>query len=264
MTFFRDISFHHDKKREGGRTMKKRSSKEIAQWLILIAVGLVILEFFVFNPGLIFSLFVAIGMIYVSKQSMKGMIGKIFFWTGIFIVVVSIFSMFTFKLLLFSIVIYYVIQYVQKKEKVTVINPIIKEKQVPSEKETMVKKKPMFSNTLFNRNVTPDHVYEWEDVNIQCGVTDTIIDLSYTVLPEGETVILIRNIIGNVEIQIPYDMEVNINHSSLFGSYTIFEEREENVLNRNVLIQTAQFNHANTRVKLITSFIVGNLEVKRI
>ena len=56
-------------------------------------------------------------------------------------------------------------------------------------------------------------MYEWNDVNIQAGIGDTVIDLSYTVLPKGETVIFIRNVMGKVTIMIPYDVEVSVNHS---------------------------------------------------
>ncbi|HEO8419565.1 cell wall-active antibiotics response protein LiaF [Niallia sp. FSL W8-0635] len=244
--------------------MFKQLKGQYANWVYVVG-GFLLLELFVFNPGLIFSLLVSIGMMYIAKKSLQGGIGKILFWVGLLLLIVSILNMVTVKIVLLTILAYYLFQLFQKKNTTDVIKPIIKDKETeaPTE-EPILKKKALFTNSFYNRNITPDHVYEWNDINIQCGITNTMVDLSYTVLPEGETVIMIKNIVGDVKLYIPYDMEISINHSILFGSYQIFGEVEENVWNQNVSIRTAHFDHAETRVKIFTSFIAGSLEVKRI
>ena len=63
-----------------------------------------------------------------------------------------------------------------------------------------VTSKPLFQNKLFGGQKTPDHEYEWNDINIQTGFGDAVIDLSYTVLPKGESVIFIRNVMGKVTV----------------------------------------------------------------
>ncbi|WP_445489917.1 cell wall-active antibiotics response protein LiaF [Niallia sp. 03133] len=244
--------------------MFHRLKEDYANWVIVIGGFILLLEVFVFNPGLIFSFLVSIGMMYFARQSMKGRIGKLVFGVGFLIMLVSVLHMVTVKFFLLSIVLYYFIQLVQKKKEVEVIKPIIQDKKEVGRKEELFIKKPMFRNTIFKRNDTPDHVYEWNDVNIQVGVADTVIDLSYTVLPKGETVIFIRNIIGNVKVFVPYDMEVSINHAVLFGSYDLFGEQETSVLNQNIQMRNKAFDLAETRVKIFTSCIVGSLEVKRI
>ena len=126
---------------------------------------------------------------------------------------------FDFSLALLCII---VVQYGPKKNHAKTITPNIKEPvdlQKPS--ETDVKEQPLFQNRLFGGQQTPDHVYEWNDVNIQAGIGDTVIDLSYTVLPKGETVIFIRNVMGKVTIMVPYDVEVSVHHSVFFGSARI-------------------------------------------
>jgi lia operon protein LiaF len=244
--------------------MFKQLKDNYANWVYVVG-GFLLLEIFVFNPGLIFSLLVSIGMIYIAKKSLKGGPGKILFWIGLLLLIVSVLNMVTVKIILLSILAYYIFQLFQKKNTTDIIKPIIRDKEtVTHTEEPILKKKAIFTNSFYNRNVTPDHVYEWNDINIQCGITNTTVDLSYTVLPEGETVIMIKNIVGDVKVYIPYDMEVSINHSILFGSYHIFGEAEENVWNQNVSIRTANFDQAETRVKIFTSFIAGNLEVKRI
>lgn len=245
--------------------MFQRIKKDFAGWIVIIAGFLLLLEIFVLHPGLIFSFLVAIGLMYYGKKGRKRKISKLMFWAGLLVLLISVLNMFTVKFLLFSLLFYWFVQYIQKKNNKEVIKPIIKHKEAGDADEVIIKKEPMFRNRLFHRNETPDHVYEWKDINIQTGASDTIIDLSYTVLPQGETVIAVRNLVGNVKIYIPYDLEVSINHSVLLGSAYIFdEENAVNAFNMNIMRSSTGFDQAETRVKIITSFLVGNLEVKRI
>ncbi|MFT8319676.1 MAG: cell wall-active antibiotics response protein LiaF [Bacillus sp. (in: firmicutes)] len=242
--------------------MFDRLKDNYANWVMVIGGFLLLLEVFVFNPGIIFSLLVSVGMMYFAKQGKNKRVGKLLFWAGLLLLLVSILNMVTVKFLLGSVLLYYAIQLFQKNKEGETIKPIIKEKK--EEKEELLIKQPFFQNTFFQRNETPDHVYEWNDINIQAGIGETVIDLSYTVLPKGETVIFIRNIIGNVKIYVPYDMDASINHSILFGSYNIFGEQDSNVINKNIHMRNATFDMAETRIKIFTSFIAGSLEVKRI
>ncbi|KAB7672503.1 cell wall-active antibiotics response protein LiaF [Bacillus sp. B1-b2] len=245
--------------------MFQRFKGQYTHWVLIIGGILLLLELFVFNPGLIFSLLVSVGMIYVSKRSLKGLFGKFSFWLGILILSISVLNMFTFKFFLFSVLLYFLMQLMQNKKATEIIKPFIKSKNsTDGLEEPIIKKQVLFTNAIYNRNNTPDHVYEWDDINIQCGLNNTKIDLSYTVLPEGETVIWIRNIIGDVKLYIPYDMEVSINHSTIFGSYRILGHADNHLVNHNVTVKTPDYNKANTRVKIVTSFVVGKLEVKRI
>ncbi|MBC8845073.1 hypothetical protein IAI16_34355, partial [Escherichia coli] len=43
-------------------------------------------------------------------------------------------------------------------------------------------------NQWFGNQRILDVVYEWDDINIQTGIGDTILDLGNTVLPTGESV----------------------------------------------------------------------------
>ncbi len=56
-------------------------------------------------------------------------------------------------------------------------------------KERLLKTDYLFKNKLFGHQQTTEHVYEWNSVNVQGGVGDTVIDLSKTILPKGDAVI---------------------------------------------------------------------------
>ena len=244
--------------------MINRVKSEYISWILLLGAVVLFLEFTFFNSGLIFSLLVEVGMIYIGRKWMPRKSGKLLFWLGIIFLIISIFSMITFKFFLLAILIHFLIQFVQAKKNPAHIKPVLKEPSLTLEKETLIRHKPLFGNQLFGQQKTPDQVYEWSDINIQTGIGDTVIDLSYTVLPKGETVIYIRNLIGNIQVLVPYDVEISVNHSVLAGSIEIFGAQESKVINQTLHVQTAGFDQAEQRVKIFTSIPVGDLEVKRV
>lgn len=245
--------------------MFHKFKSDYLNWIILIGGFFLLLDVFFFNRGLIFSLFVATGMIYLGKKRMPKKSGKLLFWMGLFFLIVNIMNMMTFRLLIMALLLILIIQYANKKKEDTTIKPTILE---PAEKvhptETIVKEQALFQNHLFGQQQTPEHVYEWEDINIQTGIGDTIIDLSNTVLPKGESTIFIRNLIGKITILIPYDIEISAQHSALFGSVQILNVSKPSSINRSIKVQTADYEEAAQKVKIFTSMIVGDIEVKRI
>lgn len=242
--------------------MQFKMKGEIYNWVFLFGIIVLLLEIAFFNSGVIFSLLVAIGMIYFGRKKIEKYSGKLLFWSGVFFLAISIFNMMTFKFLLLAIIVHFIIQYYQTKKDPTVIRPVVNlEKKEPVE---LIKKKPVFEQTLFGDRKTPEHVYEWNDINIQTAIGDTTIDLSYTVLPKGETVIFIRNFIGNLQILVPYDIEISVNHSSIAGTSTILQHKEEKIFNQSLQYQTAAYDQAEQKIKIFTSLVVGDIEVKRV
>ncbi|MBP2241913.1 lia operon protein LiaF [Cytobacillus eiseniae] len=244
--------------------MLNKVKSEYVSWIVLVGIVVFFLEFAFFNSGLIFSLLIEIGMIYIGRSWMPKTSGKWLFWSGIILLIISIFSMMTFKFFLLAILLHFLIQFIQLKRNPTHIKPEIKEQKPVFEKETMIKKETLFSNQLIGQQKTPEHSYEWSDINIQAGFGDKIIDLSYTVLPKGETVIFIRNFIGNIHVLVPYDVEVSVNHSVIAGATDIFDHKEKKIFNRSTQLQTPGFIQAEQRIKIVTSLFVGDLEVKRV
>ncbi|MEH7335378.1 cell wall-active antibiotics response protein LiaF [Neobacillus drentensis] len=246
-----------------GRLLKNKKN-EYTGWLVVIGAVVLLLEILFFNPGLIFSLFVSGGMIYLGRKWAGKKKGKVLFYGGIVFFAISILSMKTFKFLLFAILLHYIIQFYQSKKNPKKIPLVLTESDKVPHEETLIKSKPLFENIFFGQQKTPAGAYEWNDINIQAGIGDTSIDLSYTMLPKGETVIFIRNIIGNIQIQVPYELEVSVHHSCLTGSTSVFDHHESKVFNQVFLLKTPGYETAEQKVKIFTSLLVGNLEVSRI
>lgn len=244
--------------------MLKNWKNDLVSWIVITGLFLLLLEVTFFNKGLIFSLLASAAMVYFGRSLMPKKSGKALFWVGLFFFLSSVFSMFTFRFFLLAVLIYLIYQYIQSKKKPEMITPVLQEPEKESKQEMLMEKTPLFKNRLFGDQETPSHVYEWDDVNIQTGIGDSVIDLSMTVLPKSETVIFIRNIIGNVKVYVPYDVEVSLRHSSIFGTAEVFGHQDIRMLNQNLFVQTPSYEEAGQKVKIFTSMIVGNIEVKHI
>lgn len=244
--------------------MLDRIKSDYISWIVLIGVLLLAIEVTFFHGGLIFSLFISGACIYLGKKRLKKTLGKLFFWIGCISLFITIINMMTFKFLLFALILYFIIIFFQSKKTPNYVKPTLQEPTTTNEKPRVESKKPLFSNIFIGKQETPDHVYEWNDVNIQKGFGDTIIDLSYTVLPKGESVINIRNLIGNVIILIPYDNEVCLHHSVIFGATKVLEHEESKLFNQIFSIQTSDYEQAQHKIKVLTSMVIGDIEVKRV
>ncbi|MRX71181.1 cell wall-active antibiotics response protein [Bacillus lacus] len=244
--------------------MERTKQRNAAQWILYAAFFLLLLELLFFDSGLIFSLLVSLAMIYIGKKKLTGSAGKILFWIGVVTSFFTIINMMTFRFLLLAGCIYFFVQYTQSKQKPAVIIPSIQPSTAEPLSEPLLKKEPLFKNVLAGRQQTPEQAYEWSDVVFQAGISDTIIDLSNTVLPDGEAVIMIRSLIGNVKVLVPYEVEVSVRHSVLYGSTVIFQQQEQNLLNASVSYQTENYDTAKQKIKIVTSMFTGEIEVSRI
>jgi lia operon protein LiaF len=244
--------------------MLKNRKNDYMGWVIMIGGLILLLEVLFFNRGVIFSLFISAGMIYLGRNKVSRKKGNILFWAGIVFFCASIFNMITFKFFLLAILLHFFIQYTQSKKNPKVLAPVLVEPDRTEQEETVIVQKPLLDNTLFGQQKTPMGTYEWDDINIQAGIGDTVIDLSYTVLPKGETVIFIRNIIGNIHIHVPYDIEVSIQHSVMAGTTTMLDFHQSKIFNQAFHLKTPGYDQAEQKVKIFTSLLVGNLEVSRI
>lgn len=229
-------------------------------WIALIGILLLIIEITFFHGGLIFSLIVSGFCIYMGRKRLEKTIGKLLFWFGWISFVVTVLNMMALKFLMIALLVYFIVQFFQSKNHPLQVAPVISELS----RTELLYKKPLFDNILFGQQRTPERVYEWNDINIQCGIGDTVIDFSNTVLPKGEAVVSIRNFVGNIKVLIPYETELCLSHSVITGSTSIFEHHEPKMFNQTLHYTTPGYEEAGQRIKIITSMLIGDIEVKRI
>ncbi|HLU23411.1 cell wall-active antibiotics response protein LiaF [Lederbergia graminis] len=243
--------------------MKNMSKTSIIGWTILIfaiGMGLEIL----FQWWLLIPLLIGIFILYHVKneKDLRDNKRTLLLIAGYSLLAIPILSSTFLKLFIIVVVIYGLNEYSKSKKQVNTITVNTIE---PGQKTTHFKKKQPFIRNFFagNQRIV-NEIYEWDDINIQCGFGDTVVDLGMTMLPKGESTVVIRGLVGNIQLLIPFDAAVIINHSTVSGKLKVFEEEETELFNSNVIYHPNQDESSIRTIKIITNIVVGNLEVRRI
>jgi len=108
-----------------------------------------------------------------------------------------------------------------------------------------------------------DHVYEWDDININVLSGDTIIDLGNTILPKKDNVVLVRKGIGRTRLLVPTGIGVQLEHTALMGTVH-FEDYETKLRNETLKLYSKEYSESARHLKIITNTLVGDLEVFRV
>lgn len=102
--------------------------------------------------------------------------------------------------------------------------------------------------------------WELTDMNIWHGIGEVKIDLSRAIVHETETVLIINGWIGDIDIYVPYDLEVAISANINIGDIDVFGNKEGG-FNRNMSIETNNYRDAAKRVRIIISLNVGDVDI---
>lgn len=246
-------------RREEEERMRKMSKTSLIGWFILIAAIGMALEL-LFNWRLLGPLLIGVYLIYIGIKPGKSKSVKPYLIIGFFLVAITILSSAFFKFFVIAAVVYYLVEHSKLKKMPT---KIIVETVEPQTKPSFKKKRPLFTNRLAGTRRIVNEIFEWDDINIQCGFGDTIIDLGMTMLPPGENVVVIRNFVGDIQLLVPFDAIISVNHSAISGKLKVFND-ETDLLNSNVIYYPDSGETAMRSIKIITNVMIGDVEVKRI
>ncbi|CAM3284150.1 cell wall-active antibiotics response protein LiaF [Sporolactobacillus spathodeae] len=201
------------------------------------------------------------GLLYYGKNRFSQRKGKIIFFIGIIGLSLVLLSTFVFKLTILLLFLLFIYDFVQSKRYPSIIQPNFQAGHV---KETIFRRQLLLQNKWFGHQQTPPDDYEWHDINIQNGAGDTLIDLSHTILPPREAVIVVRHLAGRVRILVPYGIGVSVRFSVILGSLDFLGHEEPRLINESIAFQTENYDAAEQNVSIIVSALSGNLEVRRI
>lgn len=240
-------------------------------WRFFIVIecllGLGILLQFTNNIGLL--ILFAIGVFFLFFAA-KGARGKNFhhFWLflGLILMLIALFNSWAFWLMLVFAIIFLGLKGVEISGVQLFNKAPWKEKSmvmvdtVPPEKKGGRRfKRPWFNND----RIGTDEVYEWDDINLNVVSGDTIIDLGNTLLPKNDNVILLRKGFGRTRILVPTGIGVMVEHSCLYG-HLGFDSEEYQMKNETIRLFSNDYDQNERRLKIITSSLVGDLEVIRV
>ncbi|MBO9128330.1 cell wall-active antibiotics response protein LiaF [Bacillus sp. 165] len=241
--------------------MKKQFSKTEMMGFLAVIFGIGIIIDIVtgrFEPMALVFAFVMIMIGRYFRDKGKTVRGNVFIIIGVLVVCISVFSSVAFQLVLVAIIGYVGYQLYISKQQPTMISVKIKES---IKEKSIVEEQPFMSNFLVGNHRIIDQIYELQDVNIRYGLGDVQIDFTMAMIPEGETVIVLHGLVGNIRLFIPYDVEVSLNTSVLFGNITMFGHQAGG-FNKNIVLKTEQYGEASRRIKIISSLLVGDTEVR--
>ncbi|CAK8582165.1 cell wall-active antibiotics response protein LiaF [Priestia megaterium] len=242
--------------------MQSVNKTESLMFIFICSLFVLFIEIMFFHSGLIFSVLIAGAFMYIGRKKMRRKLGRILFWIGVIGLVLNIFNTVAFKFLIIALFLYFLLRFIQSRKHPVEFRPTDEFTQQPN--QSLVQVRPVLTNKLLGSQRTEDSVYEWDDINIQSVWGDIVVDLSNTVLPKGDAVIFIRQVFGNIKVLIPYETEVSVNHSKLAGNVTVFGHQRGFSFNENLSIKTEGFDQSAHRVKIVTTVVIGDLEVQRI
>lgn len=236
--------------------MQKKSEREILEIIIIIGLVLFVIDFIFLEPGSLFLLALAGAGLFIGWRSFQTSTGKIIFWSGVFFLFITVLNTFAVRFFIVSLAIYYGWKwYQQNKQKDNTYIPSSIDPIDSFSEETKTEQNHWFGRVEFG-----EEPYTWEDLNIQSVVGELVIDLNNTMLPSEDAVIVCRHLVGTIRIIVPYDIDVKIDHSMLYGDVQIFEKIEKSVFNRRFQYET---NDSPLQVKIYSQMLAGKLEVVR-
>lgn len=124
-----------------------------------------------------------------------------------------------------------------------------------SEQRTILKQESIFESykeKMLN--------YEWDDVNIVMFGGSHILDFGNTILPQGETTIVIRKMFGRTRLIIPNEIGVKLNISTISGG-VVFESQRYSLTADNFRWMSPDYSNSNRKVNMIISVTFGDVEV---
>ncbi|MCF3943215.1 cell wall-active antibiotics response protein LiaF [Oceanobacillus alkalisoli] len=242
--------------------MFKQIPTKSYNWILIIGILLLVAEFVFSFGGTIIPAIICGFFVYVSWKSFDTLWGKIVFWLSLIGLIFSILSLMAVRFLIIAAIVIFAMRYYDSTKRTDRVYPKLPD--ADALKEPLSRVEPLFNHTAFDDQFTEETAYQWKDVNIHGLFGDKVIDLSNTVIPDDTAIISIRHGLGNIEIYVPYEVEVSIHHSAVFGNALIFHESHEKLFNKSIFYQTAGYDTATTRVKVVTSLFSGDIEVKRI
>ena len=102
-------------------------------------------------------------------------------------------------------------------------------------------------------------MYKWEDLQIQHGMGDIVIDMTKAANLKMQNHVVIRHIVGKVQVIVPLNYNVKLNVSAFYGKVTL-DRQQCKIENDNIQL-TSQHKAENYTVNIFVSTFIGDVEV---
>lgn len=227
--------------------------KYISTQMLIIFTALMIIAnfYYIFFEKIGFLLVLLLGcvLVYVGYLYFHKIRGLLAFWIGALLIAFTLLSNKYTIIILFVFLLLLIVRYLIHK---------FKPKKVVATDEVMTS--PSFiKQKWFGEQRTPIYVYKWEDVQIQHGIGDLHIDLTKAANIKENNTIVVRHILGKVQVILPVNYNINLHVSAFYGS-TYVNEKSYKVENNNIHIEE-MMKPDNYTVNIYVSTFIGDVEV---
>ncbi|MFT8364120.1 MAG: cell wall-active antibiotics response protein LiaF [Sporolactobacillus sp.] len=230
-------------------------------WLWIAGLFALVVQSFLGGWGFLFPAALFAMLLYYGKKNLALKRGKLCLFLGAVGLAIILLNTFVFKLAILLLFLLFIYDFIQSKRYPSLIQPDF---HTGEAHETVQRQHPLLKNKLFGPAETPSHDYKWQDINIQNGAGDLLIDLSHTILPPRDAVIVIRHLAGRIRILVPYGVAVSVRYSVFLGALDFLGNEEKRLVNTTIAFQSDHYEDAPQRVSILVSALSGNLEVRRV
>lgn len=227
--------------------------KYISTELLIVFTALMIIAnfYYIFFEKIGFLLVLLLGcvLVYVGYIYFHKVRGLLSFWIGTLLIAFTLLSNKYTIIILFIFLLILIVRYLIYKFKPLKVTATEEEVTSPA----FIKQK------WFGEQRTPVYVYKWEDVQIQHGIGDIHIDLTKAANIKDNNTIVVRHILGKVQVIVPLNYNINIHATAFYGSANI-NEKSYKIENNNIHVEE-KTKEENYTVNVYVSTFIGDVEV---
>lgn len=227
--------------------------KYISTEMLIIFTALMIIAnfYYIFFEKIGFLLVLLLGcvLVYVGYVYFHKVRGLLSFWIGALLIAFTLLSNKYTIIILFIFLVVLIIRYLIYKFKP--LKVIATDEEVTS---------PIFiKQKWFGEQRTPVYVYKWEDVQIQHGIGDIHIDMTKAANIKETNTIVIRHILGKVQVIVPLNYNINLHAAAFYG--TAYLEQQSYKIENNHIQVEEKTKEDNYTVNVYVSTFIGDVEV---
>lgn len=233
--------------------MKEQTdTNKIAFWSFAFLL-LIFLETLFLQSGSIIFVLIGSFLFYIGMRKKS----KVLVLIGIIFILLALFTLWSLRLFVLLAIIYILIKLWKGVPAETIMRPIHEfQRESPN---------GLWKNKLFSIQTSPFSSYEWEDIHIQGMFGDIHIDVTDTVLPKGTSLISVRQGIGKIKIDLPYEIPVRIHYTTLLGDAKLFGTHRKRLVNEFLHMKDGYSENTSSSTELIITISTwaGDIEVTR-
>lgn len=227
--------------------------KYISTEMLIIFTALMIIAnfYYIFFEKIGFLLVLLLGciLVYVGYLYFHKVRGLLSFWIGTLLIAFTLLSNKYTIIILFIFLIVLIVRYIIYRFK-----PL---KVVATDED--VESPEFIKQKWFGEQRTPVYVYKWEDLQVQHGIGDVHIDMSKAANIKENNTVVVRHILGKVQIIVPLNYNIKLNFTTLYGNAYV-NDKSYKVENNNIKVEE-QTKAENYAVNIFVSTFLGDVEV---